>query len=391
MTFLKTRSGINRRFLSGAVLAFFFIQFTQVYAQELPLTQIDNNRFMNVERQENNRMEASAEQSLNNGQSINRASQRSTASEIWSTLLLGNPRQKVSKPKFAFSSRRNAYEKHRIFPSYEQSRQNLVNDSSVSKTQYPARSNASPVLIQNDSIDTQTNELFSRQNGESISENSRLEERKKLEELDTKRRIEELDRYLAVNRPPSETVRLAQPGVGESVASKEFPKTYPIRQASGETPKLLNNGIKSPMFEDILPFQNNGTVTNTPNLRSSRQALPVADLALEKRIPETLPVRPTALQISERSFLSTEIVRLPTPGNLSFPQTKSATQEATNRNANDTNSSFSGRTPTFVSPEGASKSNSIPVESKETVRQLNTDHNSRVPQSKGKFVNPRNL
>ena len=392
MTFSKTWSNINRVFLVGALLASFSIQFKQAHAQN-PQTPIGNDRFMSVERHVNDRTQKIPEQASNNEQVSESVSARPTTSEIWSALLLGNSRQRVSKPRFAFSPRRNAYDYYRTFPSNAQTRQNLENNRLISQTlqhapqyAYSVPRRQSPAL---EKEELQTNELLFKQDDESISATTPNAESEK-SALEIEQRIEELNQYLAVNRPPAEDLQLPQLKDEEPATPKEFPKRYPIRQTAGETPKFLNGKTKSSLFEEKLPSRNNGVVTGLPNIRSNRQTTPVVDLASEKTAPESLPVRPNALQISERSFISTEIVRLPASGNISFPSKKTTTQKTSTRNTTGAELQPSEGEPTFVQPD-ETVVNSISDGTKDSARQRNAETNANVLRPKGKFINPRDL
>ncbi len=398
MTFSKSWSIAKGIFPLCATLALISVQSERAYGQDyLRRSEVDS-RLADEETQITSK-DAVVEdkQQTDIHRQVDVAAPKQSTSEIWAALLLGNSSPRVAKPQFAFSHRRNSSKNLRALSPREHERRNSENTR--------LSSNALPFTAVNDSFSQrrkspslydsaiQSNDPFSDQGGVYPTDASDKEREKSIS--DVRRKIEELDKYLAANSP-TESNKLAQRNLNAAETATAYQQRNPIRQVNGETLKKQNNGIRSSVFEEKLPSRNRGNQEASPRkVEINRREFSDAVFTSRKQssdsnVRDSLPVRPNALQISNRSFISTEIVRLPAAGSLSYPQSKTLRQTTSKKNMPNVDSSTSENKPTFVHPELSEThldSNTLG----ETTRRLNPAKKTNAPRANNTFVTARDI
>ena len=181
----------------------------------------------------------------------NSALSQPTASEIWSAFFFGRPGRKTGKPKFAFSFAPN--ESPRLYVPKE-----IVSEGDEGPS-------------------------------------------------DVQRRIEELDRFLAAKA--NERARLAALEKSravdvQSASGDRLAELARLKQANVEIESIKT---QKPNIDERVAAANRSKIRQTSAEEPSRKDR-VSENSVE---PRGLPVRPYALKISDRSYISTEMARLP--------------------------------------------------------------------------------
>ncbi|MDD3589410.1 MAG: hypothetical protein PHO46_03960 [Thermoguttaceae bacterium] len=405
MTFLKAWSKLKRTFLLGASLALLLVSSSKlVYGQYyltmpqdgVPPHVVQNSvGYSHVEKGE-------TEPQPDVDQTSSQLT-KPTASEIWSAFLLGSPKaKKVSKPKFAFSRNENVSNSSRTFP--------LLRQSPFEKTPQIADNKQPnsylPQQITNDRITgynrttppeyntAQQNNTIPRQIGETIVQGKQVSDQVK-SLSDIQQKIKELDKYLAENQPSITYMQSPRLEYDASIDGPQRANSSKIRQTSAETPIRSNGGIRTSLYEEKVSSLNGNRIETMQyiqsaqkNDQSTKKAREMFKQSQNMSIPEVLPVRPNALQISERSFVSTEIVRLPKPGNLASPSPIPIRQLTNMPSTLGTGLTETENEPTFVQPQITPRVTNSSSNEDEAIVQPNT---SNVLRPRGSFINPRDL
>lgn len=311
-----------------------------------------------------------------------------TAREIWVEFLFGKSFKKNSHPQFAFNN------------TFSKSQSKTSNSSSSPHPQSIGQSNKEQIInFQTSPSTLETVQL--RQSFERVPSTGLPA----LTPEQRRQRIEELDAFLK-----SKSSLFVANDVNPE--QQEFLKPQPLRLSNVESsiPNAQNSNINNNnRYSDSKIKQTSGEVRLVPpntGTRSVRNALSQTDASSKTRVSTTqyeqrasrtsapkysnlpqastiIPTRPQALRISDRSFISTEVVKLPSLGKLeeTHVQTSAVQIPETNPLPTYTDSSNISSRP---------QSGGF-INSSEEVKQANVELVKKTFRPKSNFINPKDL
>ena len=284
-----------------------------------------------------------------------------TTAGIWSALFFGSKQRSVSKPRFAFSFNRPSL--FNAQPSYSIQPNTLGNAPQKTLTQPYA---SSPQQLQQPEVQSEIADDGRDAAPESIdpSEITRL-------------RIAELEAYLESRQQ-------------HYSANAEFEPLSPLAQNQRE---LIEKKGSNSIQDQKIARLNRSKIRQTSGSVSASQSGNAANIRL--------PIRPEGLRISDHSFISTDVVRLPSPGDLAKPLSQSERKNLQQQKEKSTVSQIQKpapqgnkeNTPTFDKPKFLSPANDAQVTKARPL--TNRQNASNSPQTtlrpSAKFINPKDI
>ena len=351
----RVRQSLALCFSTAALLLSCRLVYSQSNASVLP--ENANGRVTNVHNS------SSAEERLYYGVERQYEPKRDgqTSAEIWSALFFGSKQRSVSKPRFAFSFNRPGLFNAQPSP-------NVQLNSSGNE---PQNTLAQPYASSHQ-------QLLQSEHQSEIADDGRDDTPEAIDPSEiTRLRIAELEAYLESRQQHYN-------------ANAEFELFSP--QAQNQRELIEENGNNSIQAQKIARL-NRSKIRQTSGAVPSSRAGNAADIKM--------PVRPEGLRISDHSFISTDVVRLPSPGGLAKPLSQSERQNLQQQNEKSAVSQSpkpapqgnKENTPTFDKPKFLSPANAAQVAK---VRPLpNKQSVSSSPQTtlrpNAKFIDPKDI